>query len=107
MDSLGNLEEVVLLLVLYLDEAYGVSVADEYYKQLDSKISIPAIHTVLRRLENKGMLTSKMGAPSPQRGGRRKRTYQATKYGLKTIDQIKKNRLRLWSKIPELKLGEG
>ena len=43
--QLGNLEETVLLIALYLDEVYGVSVAGEYKKQTEHDISIPAIHT--------------------------------------------------------------
>jgi len=58
--QLGNLEEAVLLIALYLDEVYGVSVAEEYKKQTGQDISIPAIHTVLRRLEDKALLKSKM-----------------------------------------------
>ena len=80
--QLGNLEETVLLIALYLDEVYGVSVAGEYKKQTEHDISIPAIHTVLRRLEDKGLLKSKMGEASPERGGRRKRLYEATSHGL-------------------------
>ena len=105
--QLGNLEEAVLLISLYVDEVYGVSVAEEYKKQTGSEISIPAIHTVLRRLEDKGLLKSKMGEPSPERGGRRKRLYEATPYGLNLIREIKKERIRLWSKIPALKLNKG
>jgi len=101
--QLGNLEEAVLLIALYLDEVYGVSVADEYRKQTGHDISIPAIHTVLRRLEDKGLLKSKMGESSPERGGRRKRLYESTAFGLNQIREIKKGRLRLWSKIPALK----
>ena len=67
--QLGNLEEAVLLIALYLDEVYGVSVAEEYKRQTGQGISIPAIHTVLRRLEDKGMLKSRMGEASPERGG--------------------------------------
>jgi DNA-binding PadR family transcriptional regulator len=101
--QLGNLEETVLLIALYLDEVYGVSVAEEYKKQTEHDISIPAIHTVLRRLEDKGLLKSKMGEASPERGGRRKRLYEATSHGLNVIREIKKDRVRLWSKIPALK----
>lgn len=103
---LGNLEEAVLLIALYLDEVYGVSVAEEYKKQTGSAISIPAIHTVLRRLEDKGLLRSKMGEASPERGGRRKRLYEATAYGLNMIREIKKARMRVWSKIPALKFDK-
>jgi DNA-binding PadR family transcriptional regulator len=93
--QLGNLEETVLLIALYLDEVYGVSVAEEYKKQTGHDISIPAIHTVLRRLEDKGLLKSKMGEASPERGGRRKRLYEATTYGLNVVQEIKKDRVRL------------
>jgi PadR family transcriptional regulator PadR len=105
--QLGNLEEAVLLISLYLNEVYGVSVTEEYKKQTGLEISIPAIHTVLRRLEDKGLLRSKMGEPSAERGGRRKRLYEATTYGFSIIKEIKKERIRLWSKIPALKLNKG
>ena len=104
--QLGNLEEAVLLISLYLEEVYGVSVAEEYIKQTGQNISIPAIHTVLRRLEDKGLLKSKMGEASPERGGRRKRLYVATPHGLNLIREIKKDRMRLWSKIPALKFNQ-
>lgn len=104
--QLGNLEEAVLLIVLYLDEAYGVSVAEEYNKQSGQNISIPAIHTVLRRLEEKGILKSKMGEASPERGGRRKRLYEGTAYGINLVREIKKERMRLWAKIPALKFNK-
>jgi DNA-binding PadR family transcriptional regulator len=103
---LGNLEEAVLLITLYLDEVYGVSVAEEYRKQTGHDISIPAIHTVLRRLEDKGLLKSKMGESTPERGGRRKRLYESTAYGLSQIREIKRERMRLWSKIPALKFDK-
>ena len=101
--QLGNLEEAVLLIAMYLEEVYGVSVAEEYQKQTGNAISIPAIHTVLRRLEGKGLLKSKMGESSPERGGRRKRLYTATSHGLNVIRDIRDERIRLWSKIPALK----
>lgn len=104
--QLGNLEEAVLLIALYLEEVYGVSVAEEYKKQSGNDISIPAIHTVLRRLEDKGLLKSKMGESSPERGGRRKRLYEATAFGFQVIRDIKTQRIRLWSKIPQLKLDK-
>lgn len=102
--QLGNLEEAVLLIALYLDEVYGVSVAEEYTKQTGNNISIPAIHTVLRRLEDKGLLKSGMGEASAERGGRRKRLYVATAHGRNIVREIRNQRVRLWSKIPALKL---
>lgn len=91
-------------MTLYLDEIYGVSVAEEYVRQTGNEISIPAIHTVLRRLEQKGFLKSRMGGASSERGGRRKRLYEPTPYALNVLRDIKKERMRLWSKIPALKI---
>ncbi len=103
---LGNLEETVLLISLYLDEAYGVSVAEEYENQTNRSISIPAIHTVLRRLEEKGLLKSKLGESTPERGGKSKRLYEATAYGRSVLKEIRKERLKMWAKIPEMKLNK-
>lgn len=100
--NLGHLEESVLLMVMILEEAYGVSVAEAYEKNTNNSISIPAIHTVLKRLEGKGMVKSSMGEATPERGGRRKRIFEATPYGYKVIAEIRENRTRLWSLIPKL-----
>ena len=102
--QLGNLEETVLLIAMYVEEVYGITVAEEYKRQTKNSISVPAIHTVLRRLEEKGLLASKMGESTPERGGRRKRLYEPTAYGFNVVRQIKKERLLFWSKIPQLNL---
>ncbi|WKN45796.1 PadR family transcriptional regulator [Tunicatimonas pelagia] len=99
--NLGQLEESVLLLVMIVEEAYGVSVAQAYEEKTDNTISIPAIHTVLKRLEKKGMLRSWMGKATAERGGRRKRLFEATPYGYQVISQLRENRIKLWSLIPK------
>ncbi len=100
--NLGHLEESTLLIVMILEEAYGVSVAEAYEKHTNNSISIPAIHTVLKRLENKGLLKSKMGEATAERGGRRKRIFEATPYAYKVIAEIRESRIQLWSMIPRL-----
>ena len=105
--QLGNLEETVLLIAMYVNEVYGITVAEEYKRQTKNTISVPAIHTVLRRLEDKGLLISKMGESTPERGGRRKRLYEPTAYGFNVVRQIKKERLLFWSRIPQLNLNKG
>lgn len=105
--SLGNLEETILLLVLVLreQEAYGVSVAHAYEENIGKSISIPAVHTVLKRLEEKGLLKSVMGEASPTRGGKRKRIYQITKLGNRIVNELRASRMKLWNKIPAIKLA--
>ena len=102
--NLGQLEESLLLIVMIVEEAYGVSVAEAYEQHTKKRISIPAVHTVLKRLEGKGMVKSSMGEATPERGGRRKRLFKATPYGYKVIAEIRENRIHLWSLIPKLDL---
>lgn len=101
-NRLGNLEELVLLmLILVKEEAYGVSVREAYLQHIGQEISLSAIHTVLRRLEKKGFITSEMGGATQDRGGRRKRLYSVTTYGLKTLASIQGQRERIWNLLPK------
>ena len=85
--NLGNLEETVLLIVAVKQaEAYGYTVSETYHEHMGSRISISAIHTVLKRLEKKGLIASKMGGATAERGGRRKRIFEVTKIGLSTLE---------------------
>jgi DNA-binding PadR family transcriptional regulator len=104
---LGNLEETILLLVLVLgdQEAYGVSVAEAHLDQMGKSISIPAVHTVLSRLEEKGLLKSALGEASPVRGGKRKRIYRVTKLGYRILTETRASRIKLWDQVPAFKLA--
>ena len=103
MQSLGSLEEFTLLLVLVMDnEVYGVTAGEEYFKQTGKSISIPAIHTVLKRLEKKGLIQSNVGGATQIRGGRRKRIYEITDTGYNTIRDIQDSRNKLWKLAPTL-----
>lgn len=101
MQHIGYLEETVLLLVMLMaDDAYAYAVSSEYERQTSKSISISAVHTVLTRLEKKGMVRSHMGGATDERGGRRKRIFEATPYGQQVIQEVKADRLRLWRQIP-------
>ena len=66
---LGHLEEMVLLVVMVVaDEAYGITITEAYREQTGNKISLSAIHTVLRRLEKKGFIDSHMGGATRTEG---------------------------------------
>lgn len=101
LPTLGQLEETVLLIVLILDgEGYGVSISEAYRQHTEREISIPAIHTVLKRLERKGFVRSRLGEATPTRGGRPKRYFTATAYGIKVVQALRTMRESLWSSIP-------
>ncbi|MCB0610906.1 MAG: PadR family transcriptional regulator [Lewinellaceae bacterium] len=102
-DRLGHLEEMILFMVMLVhEEAYGITVRDAFTEQYGQDISLSAVHTVLRRLEEKGFTASRMGGSSQERGGRRKRLYQVTRYGYKMITQIQDERTRIWELLPKL-----
>jgi len=104
MKKIGYLEEIILLLILSMEEeVYGFSVSEAYKKYMSESISISAVHTVMSRMEEKGLIKSEMGGATAERGGRRKRIFEATAEGLAVIAEIKAARQKLWNLIPELK----
>ncbi len=101
--SIGSLEEVILLMVIVLeDNAYAVTISEEYSRQFSKSITIPAIHTVLRRLEEKGLIKSRVGGSTNLRGGRSKRFYYITKVGYETAKELNEQRAMLWNMAPKL-----
>ena len=100
--QLGTLEEMILLILLMKEETYGVEIAKEYKNQLNQTISIPAIHVVLKRLEKKGFVKSRMGEPTKERGGKSKRMYKATPSGYEVAHEIQHRRNEIWKTIPRL-----
>src|SRR6188768_2944408 len=98
---IGELEELVLLMVGVLyKEPYGVAVMDEIEKQTGRSLNISAVHAVLKRLEDKGMVTSKMSDPTSERGGRRKRIVLLTAAGKRALEEANELRNQLFSQIP-------
>ena len=98
--DLGEFEEVVLLTVAVLNEsAYGVAITDELDRQTGRSVSISAVHAALHRLQEKGMLSSQMGAATAERGGRRKRLFTVTALGSRTLHDIRAMRDQLWNAI--------
>jgi len=80
--SLGEFEQMVLLAALRLgDEAYGVTILAEIAERAGRTASPGAMYTTLHRMEDKGLIRFRDGAPTPERGGRAKRFVQVTKEG--------------------------
>ncbi len=102
---LGELEELVLITVASLtDQAYGVSIMNYIMEEADRSVNISAIHEVLKRLERKGLLKSKMGGATAERGGRRKRYFILTANGKKTLAECMKQKIQLYKKVPNFSL---
>ncbi len=98
---LGEFEEVILLLVGILDEnAYAFRLAEEFRKQTGRNVSVGATHSTLDRLEGKGFLSSKTGAPTSERGGRSKRIFSLTASGKRVLRNSRDFRMALWNQYP-------
>jgi PadR family transcriptional regulator PadR len=63
---LGEFEQIVMLALLRLGpDAYGATVSAEIETRSGRGVSVSAVHTTLERLEQKGLVKSRVGAPTP------------------------------------------
>jgi PadR family transcriptional regulator, regulatory protein PadR len=76
-DLLGSLEHIVLLALVRLEaNAYGMTIRREIEERTGRHLSIGAVYATLDRLEGKGYVSSFVGEPTAERGGRAKRLFQ-------------------------------
>ena len=79
---LGEFEYLLLSASARLgQEAYGAAIRLEIERVSDTPCSAGALYTTLDRLEAKGLIQTRMGDPTPQRGGRPKRLVRVTANG--------------------------
>jgi PadR family transcriptional regulator len=101
--KLGEFEELVLMTVVVLQtEAYGVEIKRELEVRLSETLSVGSIQSALKRMEEKGFLTSEFGEATQKRGGKRKRIYCTTPYAHRILKEIKDVRSQLWSAMPNI-----
>jgi PadR family transcriptional regulator, regulatory protein PadR len=101
---LTDFELMIMLAILRVGEAaYGVPIAREIEETGGRTVLHGAIYTALDRLEQNGLVTSAMGEPTPERGGRAKRFFKVTARGLRAIKDAQRALTALWTGIPQLK----
>ncbi len=95
---LGELEQMVLLAVLRLgdDDAYGSRVRDELQAKADRGVARGALYVTLDRLVEKGMLDTRVGDPTPGRGGRPRRYLTVTPAGITALRRARQALTNLW-----------
>ncbi|MEP1096484.1 MAG: PadR family transcriptional regulator [Cyclobacteriaceae bacterium] len=100
---LGEFQELILMTVIVLEEdAYGNEIQRNLEERLNERLSTGAIQTALKRMEEKGFLTSEWGKATQKRGGKRKRIYSATSYAHQVLRDMKEVRASLWEAMPQL-----
>ena len=100
-ESLGHFELLVLLARLRQgEEAYGVPIARAIEHSTGKPVILASVYNTLERLEEKGLVRSTIGHPTPERGGRAKRYFSMTNAGLREVRAAKKALTVLWRGIP-------
>jgi len=100
-ESLGHFELLVLLaLMRHGDEAYAVPIAQAIEESSGKRVILASVYNTLERLEEKGLVRSAVGLPTPARGGRAKRYFAVTTAGLREVSAAKKALTTLWRGIP-------
>jgi len=106
-DSLGDFEHQLLLAILRLGgEAYSVPLVDELEERTGREVAQAAVFIALRRLETKGLLTSRFDDRSVPETGRIRRYFRLTRLGLTRLRESRRALVRLWEGIAS-QLDEG
>ena len=96
-EHLGEFEQIVLLAVLRLsDEAYGMLIRREIEKRTNRLLTVGALYRTLDRLEEKSLITSWFGDPTPERGGRSKRYFKVEPLGMRALQESRQALAAMW-----------
>lgn len=95
--GLGDFEQLVMLAILQLrGEAYGVPIVDEIERRTGREVSRAAVYITLRRLEDKGLVSSWMSDPTPERGGKPRRYVRVEPRGAHLLRDSREAVDRMW-----------
>ena len=99
-DSLGEFEQLVILAILRLgSNAYGVPIVNEIQKRTGRSVSRAAVYIALRRMQGKGLVSSRMADPTPERGGRAKRYFSVEPAGLELVRESRRALVSMWEDL--------
>lgn len=105
-EFLGGFELLVLAALVRLgDSAYGVPIADAIAESSGREVALGSVYVTLDRLHRKGLITSRTGEPTAERGGRAKTYFRVTGQGLREVRQARQTLEALWGGAPQLAGG--
>lgn len=100
--QLGEFEELVMIAIAILNNtAYSVAIKDEIESRMTRTVSMGALHTALRRMEDKGYLRSFSGEVTEDRAGRPRQYFEITAMGKKALQYTKASRDDMYRAIPK------
>jgi DNA-binding PadR family transcriptional regulator len=98
--SLGEFEQLVLLAILRIGEdAYAVPIIEEIESRASRDVSHAAVYIALKRLEKKGLVSSRLADPTSERGGRAKRYFQVQPDALRQLRESRDALLSMWEGV--------
>jgi len=105
-EFMGGFELLVLLALIKLgDEAYGVPISEAIEESSRKEVAVGSVYITLERLERKGFVSSRLGEPTAERGGRAKTYFRITPKGLREVRQARRTLMTLWQGVPQLQGG--
>ena len=103
-EYLGNFDLMLLLALMRLgDDAYGVTIARELEEQTGREVVVASVYATLDRLQERRLVTSRLGDATPERGGRAKRYFRISGAGLREVRDARRSLMNLWNGLPDLK----
>ena len=95
--TLGEFEQQVLLVILRLGrEAYSVPIVAELEERTGREVATSAVYVALRRLEKKGLLTSRLESPEESGEPYPRRYFALTEAALEPLKWVRRSMLSLW-----------
>lgn len=100
MKPLTRQEEQILLTIYHLgDTAYLVNIREKLKELTGKALDVGTIYIPLRRLADRGLLQSAMGAPTAARGGKAIKYYRLTQEGSTALAEMREVQERLWKGV--------
>jgi len=82
-EYLGQLELMVLLVVMRpAKDTYGALISRDIAEKSGREVALASVYAALERLERKGLVTSSLGEPTPERGGKARTYFKPTPAGI-------------------------
>jgi DNA-binding PadR family transcriptional regulator len=104
-ENLGEFEQMVLLAIAHLrEDCYGIPIVDEIERRTGRSVARAAVYVTLRRLEDKGFISSWMGDPTPERGGKGRRYVKLAAKGATALREARRAADRMWQGLDHASL---
>lgn len=104
--GIGEFEQMVLLAIAHLQgEAYGVPIVEEIERRTGRSVARAAVYITLRRLEEKGFVSSWMSDPTPERGGKGRRYVRLEAEGARALREARRVAEQMWHGLDPARLG--